>query len=206
MAAVTICSDFGAQKNKVSTNDTSMSGQNYPGGSKNKIAIIKRIPLGTVLAISPFNYPVNLSVAKIAPALISGNAVVFKPATQGAISAVKIIESFDKVGFTADILQLLTGKGSDIGDYISEHEGIDMISFTGGATAGRHLSSFSTMKPMVVELGGKDPAIVCEDADIDKTVAEIMSGAFSYSGQRCTAIKRVLVQGRSIRCRRRWGC
>lgn len=177
----------------IHTNDTSMSGQNYPGGSKNKIAIIRRIPLGTVLAISPFNYPVNLSVAKIAPALISGNAVVFKPATQGAISAVKIIESFDKVGFPADILQLLTGKGSDIGDYVSEHEGIDMISFTGGATTGRHLSSFSTMKPMVLELGGKDPAIVCEDADIDKAVFEIMSGAFSYSGQRCTAIKRVLV-------------
>ena len=177
----------------IHTNDTAMSGANYPGGSKNKFAIIKRIPLGTVLAISPFNYPVNLSVAKLAPALIAGNAVVFKPATQGAISAVKLIESFDKVGFPADILQLITGKGSDIGDYVSEHEGIDMISFTGGATTGRHLSSFSTMKPMVLELGGKDPAIVCEDADIDKTVAEIMSGAFSYSGQRCTAIKRVLV-------------
>ena len=68
-----------------------------------------------------------------------------------------------------------------------------MISFTGGATTGRHLSSFSTMKPMVLELGGKDPAIVCEDVDIDKAVFEIMSGAFSYSGQRCTAIKRVLV-------------
>nr|WP_308780417.1 NADP-dependent glyceraldehyde-3-phosphate dehydrogenase [Lactococcus insecticola] len=177
----------------IHTNDSSMSGENYPGGSKNKFAIIKRIPLGTILAISPFNYPVNLSVAKLAPALISGNAVVFKPATQGAISAVKIIESFDKVGFPADVLQLITGKGSDIGDYVSEHEGIDMISFTGGATTGRHLSSFSTMKPMVLELGGKDPAIVCADADIDKAVAEIMSGAYSYSGQRCTAIKRVLV-------------
>lgn len=177
----------------IHTNDGAMSGENYPGGSKNKIAIIKRIPLGTVLAISPFNYPVNLSVAKIAPALMSGNVVVFKPATQGAISAVKIIESFDKVGFPANILQLITGKGSDIGDYVSDHEGIDMISFTGGATTGRHLSSTSTMKPMVLELGGKDPAIVCEDADIDQAVTEIMSGAYSYSGQRCTAIKRVLV-------------
>lgn len=177
----------------IHTNPTGMSGENYPGGSKNKVALIKRVPMGTVLAISPFNYPVNLSVAKLAPALISGNAVVFKPATQGAISAVKIIESFDKVGFPPNILQLITGKGSDIGDYVSEHEGIDMISFTGGATTGRHLSSFSTMKPMVLELGGKDPAIVCEDADLDKVVAEIMSGAFSYSGQRCTAIKRVLV-------------
>ena len=133
----------------IHTNDAAMSGANYPGGSKNKFAIIKRIPLGTVLAISPFNYPVNLSVAKLAPALIAGNAVVFKPATQGAISAVKLIESFDKVGFPADILQLITGKGSDIGDYVSEHDGIDMISFTGGATTGRHLSSFSTMLGIV---------------------------------------------------------
>lgn len=177
----------------IHSNPSAMSGENYPGGSKNKIAFVKRVPMGTVLAISPFNYPVNLSVAKLAPALISGNAVVFKPATQGAISAVKIIEAFDKVGFPANILQLITGKGSDIGDYVSEHEGIDMISFTGGATTGRHLSSFSTMKPMVLELGGKDPAVVCEDANLDKAVSEIMSGAFSYSGQRCTAIKRVLV-------------
>ncbi|MDR1568106.1 MAG: aldehyde dehydrogenase family protein, partial [Streptococcaceae bacterium] len=171
----------------IHTTPAAMSGENYPGGSKNKVAFIKRVPMGTVLAISPFNYPVNLSVAKIAPALIAGNAVVFKPATQGAISAVKIIESFDKIGFPPNLLQLITGKGSDIGDYVSEHSGIDMISFTGGATTGRHLSSFSTMKPMVLELGGKDPAIVCEDADLDKAVAEIISGAFSYSGQRCTA-------------------
>jgi glyceraldehyde-3-phosphate dehydrogenase (NADP+) len=177
----------------IHSRNESLSGESYPGGTRDKIAIIDRVPLGTILAISPFNYPVNLSVAKIAPALIAGNAVVFKPATQGAISAVKIIEAFNEVDFPAGILQLITGRGSVIGDYIVEHKGIDMISFTGGAEVGRRLSSLAVMKPVVLELGGKDPAIVCPDADIDKTVREIIAGAFSYSGQRCTAIKRVLV-------------
>jgi glyceraldehyde-3-phosphate dehydrogenase (NADP+) len=171
----------------------SLSGENYPGGSRNKVAIVERVPLGTILAISPFNYPVNLSMAKLAPALIAGNTVIFKPATQGAISAVKIVEAFAKVGFPAGVLQLVTGRGSEIGDYVVEHPGIDMISFTGGAEVGRRISKLAIMKPTVLELGGKDPAIISPKADVDKAVREILAGAFSYSGQRCTAIKRVLV-------------
>lgn len=96
--------------------------------------------MGVILAISPFNYPVNLSVAKIAPALVSGNAVIFKPATQGAISAVKIIEALDKTGIPKGILNLVTGKGSVIGDFLTEHEGINMISFTGGSETGKHIA------------------------------------------------------------------
>lgn len=171
----------------------SMTGENFEGGNKSKIAIISREPLGVVLAISPFNYPVNLSVAKIAPALITGNAVIFKPATQGAISAVKIIEALNKTGIPAGVLNLVTGKGSVIGDFLTEHEGINMISFTGGSSTGKHIAEKSKMIPLVMELGGKDPAIVCEDADIKLAVKQIVSGAYSYSGQRCTAIKRVLV-------------
>lgn len=171
----------------------SMTGENFEGGNKSKIAIISREPLGVVLAISPFNYPVNLSVAKIAPALITGNAVIFKPATQGAISAVKIIEALNKTGIPAGVLNLVTGKGSVIGDFLTEHGGINMISFTGGSSTGKHIAEKSKMIPLVMELGGKDPAIVCEDADIKLAVKQIVSGAYSYSGQRCTAIKRVLV-------------
>ncbi len=170
-----------------------MTGENFEGGNKSKIAIISREPLGVVLAISPFNYPVNLSVAKIAPALITGNAVIFKPATQGAISAVKIIEALNKTGIPAGVLNLVTGKGSVIGDFLTEHGGINMISFTGGSSTGKHIAEKSKMIPLVMELGGKDPAIVCEDADIKLAVKQIVSGAYSYSGQRCTAIKRVLV-------------
>lgn len=171
----------------------SVRGDGFPGGSKDKLGIITRVPLGTVLAISPFNYPINLSAAKIAPALMAGNAVVFKPATQGSICGIKMIQAFDRAGFPAGILSLLTGRGSQIGDYLTEHPGINMISFTGSTNTGKHLSQKSIMIPLVLELGGKDPAIVCKNADIDRTVKSIVGGAFAYSGQRCTAVKRVLV-------------
>ncbi|MGM9986051.1 MAG: NADP-dependent glyceraldehyde-3-phosphate dehydrogenase [Bacillaceae bacterium] len=172
----------------------SLSGENFPGGSQSKIAIVKRVPLGVVLAISPFNYPVNLAAAKIAPALISGNAVIFKPATQGAISGIKMIEALDKAGLPNGVLNIVTGRGSVIGDYLVEHKGIDMVSFTGGTNTGYHIASLAKMIPQVMELGGKDPAIVCEDADLQLAAKQIIAGAYSYSGQRCTAIKRVLVE------------
>ncbi|MGM0878799.1 MAG: NADP-dependent glyceraldehyde-3-phosphate dehydrogenase [Bacillota bacterium] len=171
----------------------SMKGDSFPGGSKSKIAIIERIPLGVVLAIPPFNYPVNLAAAKLAPALISGNAVIFKPATQGAISGIKMIEALHKAKFPNGLVNIVTGRGSVIGDYLVEHKGINMISFTGGTNTGTHLAKKAGMIPLVLELGGKDPGIVCEDADLNVAAKQIISGAFSYSGQRCTAIKRVLV-------------
>lgn len=171
----------------------SMRGDSFPGGSKSKIAIVDRVPLGVVLAIAPFNYPVNLSAAKIAPALMAGNAVIFKPATQGAISGTKMIEALHKAEFPQGLVNLVTGRGSEIGDYIVEHMGINMISFTGGTSTGVHLARKATMIPLILELGGKDPGIVREDADLKEAAKHIVSGAFSYSGQRCTAIKRVLV-------------
>ena len=171
----------------------SMLGENFPGGSKSKIAISHRTPLGVVLAISPFNYPVNLSAAKIAPALISGNTVIFKPATQGAISGIKMIEALHKAGLPKGVVNVVTGRGSEIGDYLIEHPGIDMVSFTGGTQTGKHIAKLANMIPLVMELGGKDPAIVLKKADLDLAAKQIISGAFSYSGQRCTAIKRVFV-------------
>ncbi|MDA5559544.1 NADP-dependent glyceraldehyde-3-phosphate dehydrogenase [Exiguobacterium sp. MMG028] len=170
-----------------------MQGDSFPGGSKNKMAIIKKEALGVVLAISPFNYPVNLAAAKIAPALVTGNAVVFKPATQGAISGIKMVEALHDAGLPKGLLNLVTGRGSVIGDYLTSHPGIDMITFTGGTGTGQHLSQQASMVPVVLELGGKDPALVLEDADLTLAADQIVSGAFSYSGQRCTAIKRVFV-------------
>lgn len=174
-------------------NGESLRGDSFPGGSKSKVAIVERVPLGVVLAIAPFNYPVNLAAAKLAPALMAGNAVVFKPATQGALSGTKMIEALDAAGFPEGLVGLVTGKGSVIGDYLVEHPGINMISFTGGTNTGVRLAKKAGMIPLVLELGGKDPGIVCEDADLNEAVKHIISGAFSYSGQRCTAIKRVLV-------------
>lgn len=151
------------------------------------------MPLGVILAISPFNYPVNLAAAKLAPALITGNSVIFKPATQGSISGIKMIEALAKTNIPAGVLNLVTGKGSVIGDYLIEHEDIALVTFTGGTSTGERIAQKAKMIPLVMELGGKDPAIVCEDANLQLASKQIVSGAYSYSGQRCTAIKRVLV-------------
>lgn len=166
----------------------------FPGYGKNKMSFVAREPLGTVLAISPFNYPVNLSVSKIAPALVGGNTVVLKPPTQGSISTLYMVKIFELAGLPKGVLNTITGRGSEIGDYIVKHPGIDFINFTGSSDVGKHISSISTMKPLLMELGGKDAAIVLEDADLKEAAENIVSGAFSYSGQRCTAVKRVLVE------------
>ena len=168
-------------------------GDSFPGTKRNKISVVTRVPLGVVLAISPFNYPVNLSVSKIAPALMAGNSVVLKPPTQGAISALYLAEVFNMAGLPKGVLNTITGRGSEIGDYCVTHKEVDFINFTGSTEVGQHISSITTMKPLLLELGGKDAAIVLEDADLDRTVDNIVSGAYSYSGQRCTAVKRVLV-------------
>lgn len=166
---------------------------NFPGFKKNKLSYVTRVPLGIVLAISPFNYPVNLSASKIAPALIAGNSVILKPPTQGAISALYLAEVFNQAGLPNGVLNTVTGKGSEIGDYLITHEDINFINFTGSTQVGRHIAKIAGMVPMMMELGGKDAAIVLADADLNMTAKNIVAGAYSYSGQRCTAVKRVLV-------------
>ncbi|WP_164880424.1 NADP-dependent glyceraldehyde-3-phosphate dehydrogenase [Clostridium manihotivorum] len=165
----------------------------FPGFNRNKISVVTREPLGVVLAISPFNYPVNLSASKIAPAVVAGNSVVLKPATQGSISALYLAKAFQEAGLPAGVLNTVTGRGSEIGDYAVTHDHVDFINFTGSTDVGKHISQITAMKPLLMELGGKDAAIVLEDADLDLTVKNIIAGAYSYSGQRCTAVKRILV-------------
>ena len=169
------------------------NGGGFEAGSKNKYSIIEREPVGVVLAIAPFNYPVNLSGSKIAPALIAGNTVVFKPATQGAMSGLELAKAFADAGIPAGVLNTVTGKGSVIGDYLIEHPEVNFINFTGSTEVGQRIGRLAGMKPILLELGGKDAAVVLEDADLEKAAKDIIGGAFSYSGQRCTAIKRVLV-------------
>ena len=149
-------------------------------------------PLGVILAIPPFNYPINLLVSKIAPAIISGNSIVIKPPTAGSIVTCRFIELLSEKNIPNGLINLITGRGKDIGDDLVINKNISMISFTGSSGVGKHIAKKINLIPIVLELGGKDPAIVLEDADIDLTVKEIIAGAFSYSGQRCTAIKRVL--------------
>src|SRR5699024_1988203 len=170
-----------------------LHGGSFDQAAANKVAMVNRVPIGVVLAISPFNYPVNLAASKIAPALIAGNSVLFKPATQGSISGIKMIEALDAVGAPAGLVNTITGRGAEIGDYIVTHPIVNLVNFTGGSKTGLAISQKTAMIPVVLELGGKDLAIVLADAQLEKTARDIVSGAFSYSGQRCTAIKRVLV-------------
>jgi len=171
----------------------SIPGDSFPGFKNDKISIVTREPLGVVLAISPFNYPVNLAGSKIAPALMAGNTVVFKPATQGSICGLYLAKAFNEAGIPSGVVNTITGKGSEIGDYVVTHKDIDFVNFTGSSEVGRRISKITEMKPLLMELGGKDAAIVLEDADLDLAAKNIVAGAFSYSGQRCTAVKRVLV-------------
>lgn len=150
-------------------------------------------PIGVVLCISPFNYPLNLLISKIAPALISGNVVVFKPATQGSCLGAFISTLLYEAGFVNGEISCVIGKGREIGDYLTTNKNIDMISFTGSTQVGKEIALHNYFIPVVLELGGKDAAIVLEDCNLEKTAKEIVKGSFSFNGQRCTSIKRVLV-------------
>lgn len=170
-----------------------MEGGGFEAASKNKLAVVRREPVGIVLAIAPFNYPVNLSASKIAPALIAGNVVMFKPPTQGSISGLLLAKAFEEAGIPAGVFNTITGRGSEIGDYIIEHKEVNFINFTGSTPIGERIGRLAGMRPIMLELGGKDAALVLEDADLEHAAKQIVTGAFSYSGQRCTAIKRVIV-------------
>ena len=172
----------------------SIPSDSFPGFNRKKVSVVTREPLGVVLAISPFNYPVNLAASKIGPALMAGNTVVFKPATQGALSGLYLAKIFKDAGLPDGVLNTVTGKGSVIGDYCVTHPIVNFVNFTGSTEVGKRISRLTEMKPLLMELGGKDAAIVLKDADLDLAVKNIVAGAYSYSGQRCTAVKRVLVE------------
>ncbi|OGG28867.1 hypothetical protein A2973_05820, partial [Candidatus Gottesmanbacteria bacterium RIFCSPLOWO2_01_FULL_49_10] len=171
---------------------------NFPGYDKGRIALIERVAYGVVLAIAPFNYPVNLSASKLAPALLMGNSVVFKPPTQGGISGLHLAHIFVKAGVPEGVIACVTGTGSDIGEYLSGHPRVDMITFTGSSDTGEVIAKNAGMKPLVFECGGNNPVLVLPDADMNLTAREIVKGAFSYAGQRCTGIKYVLAMSSTM--------
>ncbi len=170
-----------------------LHGDAFPTFKKGKTALVHRVPHGVVLAIAPFNYPVNLAFSKLAPAIIAGNTVLLKAPTQGAITLLHCAELFHASGLPAGVINVVTGDSAEIGDYLAQHQKINMIAFTGSTKVGKKIATLAGMKPLLMELGGKDAAIVLEDADLELAAKEIVSGAFSYAGQRCTAIKRVIV-------------
>lgn len=156
--------------------------------------LMRREPLGVVLCLTPFNYPIYTSISKIVPALISGNALILKPSVSGSISVLHLGEIFQKAGLPAGLLNILTGRGEEIGRYLAAHDLIKMISFTGSTKVGEEIAKRAKMTKLILELGGKDPGIVLKDADLEKAAREIAQGAFSFAGQRCMGIKRVIVE------------
>ncbi|KAK4265359.1 hypothetical protein QN277_026421 [Acacia crassicarpa] len=169
-----------------------LESDSFPGNERTKYRLTSKIPLGVILAIPPFNYPINLAVSKIAPALIAGNSIVLKPPIEGAVSALHMVHCFHLAGFPKGLISCITGKGSQIGDFLMKIPGVNCISFTGGDT-GNPISTKACLIPLQIELGGKDACIVLEDADLDLVASNIIKGGFSYCGRRGTAVEVVLV-------------
>lgn len=173
--------------------DYQIKAEDFPGTPAGRVQTVTRVPLGVVVAIAPFNYPVNLAVSKIAPALMTGNSVLFKPPTQGGVAGRRMVELFYAAGVPEDTLAVVTGRSSEIGERLVSHPDVAMICLTGSNQTGERIAGQAGMVPLMMELGGNDPAIVLADADLSLAATNIAKGAFKYAGQRCTAVKRVYV-------------
>ncbi len=173
-------------------------GEYIPGewveDTRRKFAMVTRRPLGVVAALSPFNYPLFIGAAKIIPALLAGNAVVAKPASDTPLSLLLFARILQEAGVPAGMLNVLTGSGSKIGKPIMSSRHVAAITFTGSTRVGERIAETAGMKKLHLELGGKAAAIVLDDADLDHAAEQICKGVFSLSGQRCDAVSRVLVQ------------
>lgn len=156
-------------------------------------------PLGLVAAITPWNSPIASDAQKIAPALAAGNAVLLKPASWSPLVSLELAQIAEEAGLPRGLLSVLPGSGREVGNLLVEHRDISKVSFTGGTGTGRRLAHAAAEKlmPVSLELGGKSPTIVFEDCDIDLSIAGILFGIFSSSGQSCIAGSRLFVQ-RSI--------
>jgi len=164
----------------------------FPGG-ENRRGYYYRFPIGVVLAITPFNDPLNLVAHKLGPAIAAGNSVILKPATVTPLSALMLAEAFLKAGLPPEVLQVITGFGSVIGDPLVKDERVRMISFTGGIEAGKQISRLAGIKKIGMELGSDSPVIVWEDSDLEWAVESCVSGAFWAAGQNCIGVQRLYV-------------
>ena len=160
---------------------------------KGFFAFTQRLPLGVVAAITPFNYPLNLTIHKIAPAIACKNTVIVKPPTEAPLTVMKFCELLNEE-FPDGVVNVITGYGSEIGDYLVCSPEIDKISFTGSVTTGLMISQKAGMKKVTLELGGNDPLVVLKDADIEKAVKGVINGAFLNAGQVCMGVKRIIVE------------
>jgi len=172
-----------------------MNGETIQSELPANFAYTIKEPHGVVALITPWNFPVAIPVWKIAPALVAGNTVVFKPAESTPATAVRICELLEEAGLPKGVLNLILGSGAEIGDEIVNHKAVKAISFTGSTATGIKLYEQAARRGAKIqcEMGGKNPVVVMEDADLDLAVESTAQGAFGSTGQRCTATSRAVV-------------
>jgi acyl-CoA reductase-like NAD-dependent aldehyde dehydrogenase len=165
-----------------------------PAGNENRLAFTMREPIGVVVAISPFNFPLNLLSHKVGPALAAGNAVVAKPPSDGPLPALKLAELIAQTDFPKGMFNVVTGPGGSLGMELVTHPEVNAVTFTGDTTTGRLIAekAAQTNKRVILELGGHDPFLVLDDADVNRAVVNAVNGVFTYQGQVCAATKRII--------------
>jgi aldehyde dehydrogenase (NAD+) len=173
-----------------------MGGITIPSELPKNFVYTMRQPLGVVALITPWNFPVCIPAWKIAPALVAGNTVIFKPSSTTPLTAMKLVEIFERAGLPPGVMNLLIGSSSEVGDTITRNPAVRGVSFTGSSDNGTQIYTSCASRGVKAqcEMGGKNPVIVLEDADLDLAVDGIVSGAFGSTGQRCTATSRAVLQ------------
>jgi aldehyde dehydrogenase (NAD+) len=172
-----------------------MFGETTPSELKEKFCMTILRPIGVVGLITPWNFPIAIPAWKIMPALIAGNSIVFKPASDTPLLAIKLVEILTEAGLPAGVINLLTGSGGTVGKAVVQHPRIKAISFTGSLETGKWIMEecAKTMKRVSLELGGKNPVIIMEDANLELALEGVLWGAFGTTGQRCTATSRLIL-------------
>src|SRR5699024_7672242 len=170
-------------------------GHTTPAELPNKFSMSQRAPVGVVGIITPWNFPIAIATWKSFPAIVAGNAVIWKPATETPIMAFELAKILEEAGLPKGIMNVVYGKGSQVGDAMVHHDDIRVISFTGSNDTGRNIASEcgKQLKKVSLEMGGKNAITVMDDADLDLAVEGILWSAYGTSGQRCTAASRVIV-------------
>lgn len=164
-----------------------------PNGKNRKIFTVRE-PLNLAVAITPFNHPLNQVIHKIAPAIATGTPVILKPSEKTPLTAIKLVELLYEAGLPSYMLSVLLGPTSEVAAKLVKDPRIELVSFTGSVAVGKQIANTVGYKKLILELGGNDPLIILEDADLDQAAFLAAEGSFRNSGQRCTAVKRILVQ------------
>lgn len=163
-------------------------------GGENRIGMVRRLPIGVISAITPFNFPLNLALHKLAPAFAAGNTVVLKPAGKTPLSSYMLVKLFEEAGLPKGALNLVIGNGSEIGDILVTDSRISKVTFTGSPAVGIDLRKKAGLKKVTLELGSNSPNIIFNDGDVSAAAAGLVRGAFAFSGQVCISAQRIYVQ------------